>query len=238
MRAVMLANEEDFNGWRDAARSLALAGMTPDEVVWQVGEAPTDLFGDEAPPESAPGAFAVSRAFVALAKEVVRHSDPARFALLYTYLLRLRAEPRLIADEADPLRRRLEHMAKAVRRDIHKMRAFVRFREIAEDGDQRFVAWFEPEHHIVRANAAFFVRRFANMRWSILTPKLSIHWDGEALSESPGATKADAPSGDPLEEMWKTYYASIFNPARVKVGAMLSWRCASNTLNSVPAPSW
>jgi DNA polymerase len=31
----------------------------------------------------------------------------------------------------------------------------------------------------------------------------------------------DAPSGDPLEETWRTYYASIFNPARVKVGAML-----------------
>ena len=50
----------------------------------------------------------------------------------------------------------------------------------------RFVAWFEPEHHIVRATAGFFVRRFANMRWSILTPELSIHWDGETLTEGPG----------------------------------------------------
>ena len=59
------------------------------------------------------------------------------------------------------------------------------------------------------------------MRWSILTPELSIHWDGETLSEGPGATRAEAPGGDPLEAMWKTYYASIFNPARLKVGAML-----------------
>ena len=58
-------------------------------------------------------------------------------------------------------------------------------------------------------------------RWSILTPELSIHWDGETLAEGPGASKADAPAGDPVEEVWKTYYASIFNPARVKVGAML-----------------
>jgi hypothetical protein len=40
------------------------------------------------------------------------------------------------------------------------------------------------------------------------------------LSEGPGATRADAPDGDPVEEVWKTYYASIFNPARVKVKAM------------------
>jgi DNA polymerase len=59
------------------------------------------------------------------------------------------------------------------------------------------------------------------MRWSILTPRLSLHWDGEALSEGPGAIRSDAPSGDPLEETWRTYYSSIFNPARLKVGAML-----------------
>jgi len=114
-----------------------------------------------------------------------------------------------------------------VRRDIHKMRAFVRFREVpvfdplGGGMHERFVAWFEPEHHIVRANAGFFVRRFANMRWSILTPEMTIHWDRHTLTEGPGATKADAPQGDPVEEVWKTYYASIFNPARVKVGAML-----------------
>jgi DNA polymerase len=87
--------------------------------------------------------------------------------------------------------------------------------------DDRFVAFFEPEHHIVRRAASFFVQRFTNMRWSILTPELSLHWDGQSLTEGPGATKSDAPSGDPLEDMWRTYYASIFNPARLKVGAML-----------------
>jgi uracil-DNA glycosylase len=101
------------------------------------------------------------------------------------------------------------------------MRAFLRFREITDEGGARFVAWFEPEHHIVRANARFFVDRFTTMRWSILTPELTLHWDGETLSEGPGATRADAPTGDPTEEVWKTYYASIFNPARLKTGAML-----------------
>lgn len=222
MRVATLDEEDDFDGWRRAARTLALAGVPAADVVWQVGPAPADLFGDEAEPDrpDAP-AFSVPRPFVDLARTVIAHADPERFSLLYALLLRLRAAPGLMQDHADPLLRRLEEMAKAVRRDIHKMRAYLRFREVADEGGARFVAWYEPDHHIVRMNAGFFVRRFATMRWSILTPELSIHWDGETLGEGPPATRADAPEGDPVEEAWKTYYASIFNPARLKVGAML-----------------
>ena len=224
MHSVTLANVDDFDGWRAAARNLALAAVPPEAVTWQVGDGPGDLFAQPAsPPEAAaPGAvFSVPRAFLSLAETVICNADPERFALLYALLVRLRAQPRLIEDEADPMLRRAREMAKAVRRDIHKMRAFLRFREVGEGEERRFVAWFEPEHHIVRANAGFFVRRFATMRWSILTPQLSIHWDGATLTEAPGATRADAPDGDPLEQTWATYYASIFNPARLKVGAML-----------------
>src|SRR4029078_12114825 len=35
------------------------------------------------------------------------------------------------------------------------------------------------------------------------------------------ARRDDGPPGYPPEETWRTYYASIFNPARLKVGAML-----------------
>ena len=87
--------------------------------------------------------------------------------------------------------RRLHDLAKAVRRDIHKMHAFVRFREIDEVRVRRLVRARAP-HRPPRGG--FFVNRFANMRWSILTPELSIHWDGETLTEGPGATRADAPS--------------------------------------------
>ena len=221
---VTLAAADDFDGWRDAARGLLQAGVQPEQVVWTVEGGETDLFGHEAPrAEAAEGSsFSVPRQFVDLAKAVVCHSDPQRFALLYAMLWKLRANRKALEDRADPLTGRLERLAKEVRRDAHKMHAFVRFREVAEpDGAARFVAWFEPDHHIVRREAGFFVRRFANMRWSILTPELSIHWDTETLTEGPGATKSEAPDGDPLEETWKTYYASIFNPARVKVKAML-----------------
>jgi len=223
MRVVTLPEPDDFDAWRDAARGLAAAAIPPDNVVWQIGDAPTDLFAGQAstaPPPASPG-FSVPRPFIDLARSVVQASDPERFSLLYTLLTRLRREPGLMEDRADPLLRRLETLAKSVRRDIHKMRAFLRFREVTDEAGSRYVAWFEPEHHILRANAAFFVNRFASMRWSILTPEVSLHWDGKALSEGPGATRADAPDGDPVEEVWKTYYANIFNPARVKVGAML-----------------
>jgi DNA polymerase len=224
MRVATLASEDDFDGWRSMARTLALAGIPADQVSWRVGDAIGDLLGQVGTPVASAdrAAFSVPRPFVDLARKAICHSDPARFGLLYAVLLRLRDTPALIADQTDPQVRRLEAMAKQVRHDIHKMRAFLRFREVAEnDGGTRYVAWFEPEHHIVRANAGFFVDRFASMHWSILTPELSLHWDGEALREGPGATRGDAPEGDPVEAVWKTYYASIFNPARVKIGAML-----------------
>ncbi len=58
------------------------------------------------------------------------------------------------------------------------------------------------------------------MPWSILTPNLCAHWDGHALSFTEGVPKAEAPTEDRLEETWRRYYASIFNPARLKVKAM------------------
>jgi len=221
MHRVTVAAEDDFEGWRDAARGLAEAGVPPEGIGWQV-EGHGDLFAaqpDSVPPPPGPS-FVVPRGFVELARAAICHSDPERFALLYQLLLKLRDNRHAMEDRADPLVDRLEKLAKEVRRDAHKMHAFVRFRELADDVGTRFVAWFEPDHHIVRREAGFFVRRFANMRWSILTPALSIHWDGQRLTEGPGATRADAPDGDPVEEVWKTYYASIFNPARVKVKAM------------------
>jgi len=220
MIRIQLPRPDDYEGWRDAARALALADIAPADVVWTVAGDAGDLFAEPAsetlPPPISP-AFAVSKRFLDLAESVVLHRDPERFGLLYAMLCRLKDAPALIDDEADALRRRLDLLGSEVRRDIHKMRAFVRFREV----DGAYVAWFEPSHHIVRANAGFFMRRYATMRWSILTPELSIHWDGATLVEAAGATRGDAPSDDPVEDLWKSYYASIFNPARLKVGTMV-----------------
>ncbi|HZV61346.1 MAG TPA: UdgX family uracil-DNA binding protein, partial [Methylophilaceae bacterium] len=165
--------------------------------------------------------FSVPRDFITLCKTAFLYRDSSRFGLLYRLIWRLREVPRLLQVSFDPDVAKANTVAQAVRRDLHKMKAFVRFREIeGEDGEPCFVAWFEPSHYIVEALASFFTGRFTNMRWSILTPDLCMHWDGETLSYSPGASKADAPAEDAGEDLWRAYYRSIFNPARLKVSAM------------------
>lgn len=221
MKTITLASPDDFDGFRIAARRLIAAGVAPGAVDWRVVGEVGDLLGDSGLSGKA-AALQVPKAFPDLARRVVCHSDPERFALLHMALVRLQDRHRLLEDSADPLVRRLELLAKGVGRDVHKMRAFVRFREVPDEAGERFAAWFEPEHHIVRYNAGFFTRRFTTMRFSILTPESCMHWDGEAVRFTDGAVKADVPGDDPLEATWKTYYASIFNPARLKIAAMTS----------------
>ncbi|KPF78288.1 DNA polymerase [alpha proteobacterium AAP81b] len=217
MTVVTLAAPDDFDGFRAAVRGLV--GTPPAAVTWQVAGDDAGLFGDAAPAGDAPP-LRVPKAFPDLARRVICHRDPERFALLHQALAGLQARPKLLDDAADPLVRRLDMLDKAVRRDVHKMRAYVRFREVPDAEGEHYAAWFEPAHFIVRLNAGFFVRRFASMRFSILTPDLCLHWDGIGAEFTPGASKADAPDGDPLEATWKTYYASIFNPARLKIASM------------------
>jgi uracil-DNA glycosylase len=209
----------DFDGWRDQAKQLWHAQTPPEMVGW--GEA--SLFGDAVSNKNASAPETrVPAGFVTLAQTVFMHNDPSRLDLLYRLFWRLQSNRRLLDDATDPDVVKAGLLAKAVRRDIQKMRAFIRFKEMAEeDGEAHYVAWFEPDHTIVHANAGFFVRRFASMRWSILTPQLCLYWDGETLHESPGIAKPANLHDDPVEDLWRSYYASIFNPARLKTKAML-----------------
>ena len=220
MRVVRLASETDFAGWRQAARSLRAGAVSPQSVLWTVdGEA--DLFGEGPEPEPAGGgAFTVPREFVEVAEQVVLHRSGERFALLYRLLWRLAEEPELMHIASDPDVARARDMASGVSKAAHKMKAFVRFRLVEGAEEESYVAWFEPAHRVVEDVAPFFARRYANMNWSILTPDLCAHWDKTRLIFTPGADPADAPSQDALEDYWLTYYASTFNPARLKVGAM------------------
>lgn len=215
---VLLAHETDFDGWRDAARRLCLNGIPPHEIAWQVGV--EDVSRDPLPAAPPDAQLRVSKDFIERAATVICHSQPERFALLYRLLWRIRTERALMRIATDPDIRRFEAMEKSVRRDIHKMRAFVRFRKVEGAEGERYVAWFEPEHFIVRANAPFFQRRFTGMRWSILTPFLCAHWDMEQVAFTPGADRRGVPSEDAAEDLWRTYYENIFNPARLKVRAM------------------
>ncbi len=213
-----------FAAWQREARRLLAANAAPEDLIWEElarAQPALSLFDENDSATAPPRRFYVPKDFVALAKLVALHADDARWALLYRILWRLtHAEPKLLEVFVDPDVSLAHEMAKSVRHDIHKMRAFVRFREIRLEKSNWFVAWFEPAHHIVEHNAKFFVDRFASMRWSILTPERCAHWDGAELSFTLGVDKSQAPAEDTIEPLWLTYYAHIFNPARVKVHAM------------------
>jgi DNA polymerase len=113
-------------------------------------------------------------------------------------------------------------MRKEISRDIHKMHAFVRFKKTGDDMKserEQFMAWFEPDHRIMPLTAQFFQKRFTSMDWSIFTPTGSASWDGKTLTLGPGVDKVEVPKEE-LDELWRGYYKSIFNPARLKVKAM------------------
>lgn len=251
--------QPSFDAWRDAARHLLMQHRPPGRVLWvEDGAAQGVLPGLSSPAEAGlphgdlgiprvakRAGVRVPKQFVDLARDVACHCEPERWALLYRALWRIATtEPGLLADEADPDVRRLGLLRQQVRRDVHKMHAFVRFRKIEGPGNggavpeatpwsprnsqlptpnsprDAFVAWYEPDHRIVRLAAPFFAERFATLDWAILTPHECAWWDGHELRFGPGVPKSQAPRGDDLEALWCTYYASIFNPARVKLGAM------------------
>lgn len=224
MHEIRLPDAACFDEWRLHARGALAARLAPDEVGWhvEVESGAGQLFAAPPPPRAAGPGPNVPARFMTLARTVARHSDRRRFALLYRLLARIVGPDGadLLASACDPDIAEARRLAKAVQRDMHKMKAFVRFRRVEDAAGPLFVAWFEPEHHIVEALAPFFVERFFAMRWSILTSRASLYWDGEALAAKPGAKRADAPAQDAMEEAWKIYFASIFNPARLKPKAM------------------
>jgi uracil-DNA glycosylase len=218
-----LSSEIDLAGFRNEARALLAHQVPPEQVQWEtVHTVEEDLFSEQDAAATSPGGLPkaataiVPASFLRLCEVVVLHQDPQRFALLYRLLWRLVHEPTLRHDPIDPDMLQAQQMAQSVRRDLHKMKAFVRFRPVPDEehpGELLHLAWFEPAHHIVEAVAPWFAKRFANLRWAILTPERCARWDGQQLLFGPGARREDAPAPDAGEALWLTYYQSIFNPA-------------------------
>jgi probable DNA metabolism protein len=225
MRTVVLANEIDLDGWKAAVRDLRLTGVEPGRVRFVTDEAvQPGLFssGEEQSQAKERGAFAVPRAFLETAATLILHRAPDRFDLMYRLLWRLRDEPDLMRVASDADVAAAGERVKNVHRAAHKMKAFVRFRETRDADGERWVAWFEPAHRVLERTAPFFARRFTTMRWSILTPDGTAHWDGGAVIFGPPARPDEAPQEDEVEDFWRTYYASTFNPARLRTRMMQS----------------
>ena len=220
MREVVLAEPGDFAEWRSAARSLLAGGVAPEHVSWRGGAEGASLFGDAAAAASA-GAVSLPRELLEIVERVICHRDPEVPARLYRIVWRAARDRHLLARTTDAEVDWLRKADKAIRRDVHKMHAFVRFRRLGEEaGRESFAAWFEPSHRILRLTAPFFQRRFYGMDWAIVTPDARAIWQDETLSYGPGGTKDEVPDSDVVEDQWRTYYGAIFNPARVKIDAM------------------
>lgn len=263
---ILPGDGTDFEHWRSMARWLWSQQVPPQDVVWLTEDQqryspdlfvspsqvthPADLHRAES--EAKTPTLTAPRAWLELAEHSLLNCAPERFGVLYRLLCRMQRDKGLRHDPLDPDHVQMQLWVKSVRREVHKMHAFVRFRPVAMadnpiDGTgPLYVAWFEPVHHIVQAAAPFFVKRFANMRWAILTPQCSLRWWPQApqvsalaeqgvaapyavqplkgrsgvLSWGPGAQASDAPDPDDGEGLWLTYYAHIFNPARLKIAAM------------------
>lgn len=221
--------EPHFQAWRDAARVLLAEKIAPQEVLWETRGAEDEVlfhFDDLASLNQNTPPLKVSKEFIKLAQTVSCHRSGQQWTMLYEIIhaMTLGGDRAVMQNQTNNTVRGLDRMRATISRDIHKMRAFVRFREVdsLRENRENFVAWFEPEHRIVRINTPFFRKRFGGMDWSILTPDECVHWDGEKIHFSEGVTQAQAPEGDELEELWRGYYRSIFNPARLKIKMMQS----------------
>ncbi|AQS92220.1 uracil-DNA glycosylase [Gluconobacter albidus] len=216
------------------ARAALQRAIPPEALDWRIRGGETDLFGQQT--NDSDGMVALTEgpvlksvtlraSCIALLRDMLCHSDPGRFALAYRIAWRVQGNPHLldVATDADIAKARI--MIRQNRQDCHKMTAFVRFRELPAQvggegsGRRRFLAWFEPQHHILERIAPFFSKRFTDMDWMILTPRGSICWDGKDLAYS--SEPCEQPElDDGFGDLWDTYYASTFNPARVRTKAM------------------
>jgi DNA polymerase len=221
MFAVSLPMDADEAAFRAEAKRCLAAGIAPRDVTFRASEN-ASLLPPPPEPSQAPPALRVSRAFAQHLTEVACHSASDRFDLLYELVWRMaNGEPKVMERTTEFAVNQTLGYARAVRRDIHKMHAFLRFREHHMDGAPLFVAWFEPQHHILKAAIPFFVERFASMHWLIATPAASVCWKDRQLTWGPGGTRPPDVDDGVLDLQWTTYYRTIFNPGRLHVNAML-----------------
>ena len=173
---------QDYAQWRDIARPLLSAGIAPEEMEWRPGRRFEPLESADSAALSATTQLRLSRQLIELLQTISCYRHDGRWDLMYRLAWRSLRQPHLLEDAADPDVHRAMQMQSAVSREVHKMHAFVRFREMAdEQGAKKYFAWFEPTHEVLRLGAPFFCKRFPNMEWLIATPDGSALWQNGEL---------------------------------------------------------
>ena len=213
-----LAGPTDLAGFRSEARQLLAHQVPPDEVSWDLQPGLIDAFRD-AIPATASRPRNVARAstaivpasFTRLCEFVVMHRDTHRFSLLYRLLWRLVHEPDLRNDPVDPDMLQAQHMAHAVRRDIHKLKVNLRWQDVL---DANATAWkmgsSEPAHHVVEAVAPWFAKRLPDTHWVLFTPDRCVRCVDDKLLYGPGMPAHKLPPVDALPDTWLEADAGLF----------------------------
>lgn len=234
MKNFVINTVPGFDQWRAYARDCLAARIPPHDIIWHNadGRQPSLFTPDPSPNiqdkqtegyEKPSEIIKISNEVLECLKIALCHSDVGRFDLCYRVLWRIQYKNKnLLKLKTDNDVIKLTKLTKAVHRDAYKITAFLRFREINHDGIEHFIAWYEPEHYSLELKLGFFQTRFKNMHWSILTPYRAAHWNCKTLTLEDNPDPYILPKDDKVEQYWLTYYANIFNPARVKKAAMLS----------------
>lgn len=217
-----------FDSWRDAARDLLQHGVAPHQVEWLGNDDGGGLFDephtsgpiDPAPPVRIP------RQLIDELENAARFRTADRWSLLYRVLWRVAKgdqTARLVGDvDGTDLHARI----KAVRRETHHMHAFLRFSPAGGSEAPDYAAWFEPAHDVLSSAAPHFAERMGLNSWLIATPSDAVLWDGAVMHYArrcpPAWRQLARNARDPGAELWKTYYESTFNPARLNRNVMES----------------
>jgi DNA polymerase len=239
MQAITLTSLNDFGEWRRLARRLLLAAMPPEGVVWFEPGTTAGLFDDHdhLVPVDNRAVGTVPKRFIELGEKAIQHRDTERFALLYRLLWRLQRFPDLLQNRSDPDVGKLDRRVAAVERDAHRMLSSARFRSvIGDDGVERFLAWYAPEHYTLEATAPLFLRRFRGSSWGIVTPYRSAFGAGGALSFGPGQHQGEFPAEDAADEAWIAYYAAASDPSRLSPAPLTAAHAVKSGRNPPDAP--
>lgn len=221
----LLDCDNDFAIWRDQARSLLQEGVAPHAVSWEDATS-RQLFAAE-PVMSSPAIQKTIRVPAELLKELemaARYRAPQRWDLLYRVLWRVSRGERHARLAGDVDGSELHRRIKSVSREAHHLHSFLRFHPADRVRDLDYVAWHEPAHDILASACEHFVHRLGRQRWLIATPEDGVWFDGDKLDyrrPCPAAWRTIAePVRNQDDQLWQSYYASIFNPARLNPGVM------------------
>ncbi len=213
---VKLVGYTDLAGFRSEAQQLLAHQVPPDEVHWVLDLQGAGGFSDlqqATRPQNVPRAATaiVPASFTRLCEFVVLHRSPARFDLLYRLLWRFVHEPRLRSDPGDADMLQAQHLAHAVRRDLHKLKSNLRLHPIRDAaGEEWQVGCHEPSHHVIEAAAAWFSKRLPAPRWALFTPERSVRCEDGNLLFGPGLPAADMPEQAVGDEAWWDRYRRVF----------------------------